>query len=253
MLADGLLAGLLCVLSIRSLLPARPLSLPTGASDLGVVLLGTFAFCGGIVLSVRGSLVERGSRWQVDGLLLAGTSSIAALVVLPMLGVGLPATTLVLGVLGLGLLAGAPVLVGADTGWLGRRAGAACVDGVLSVGLWYSLLFVLPPAVGAPAPTGGSWGELLGALLLLSGCSGVVRLPLEAYDGRSIGKRLAGLRVVDETGDSPTLGAAVLRNLCRPVDALPVGYLFGVTLLAAVGTDRRLGDVVAGTRVERVR
>jgi uncharacterized RDD family membrane protein YckC len=72
----------------------------------------------------------------------------------------------------------------------------------------------------------------------------------EAATGTTLGKRMVGIRVVDEDGDRATLGASVIRNLLRLVDALffyLVGFLFAVT--SARG--QRLGDRVAHTIVVR--
>ncbi len=67
--------------------------------------------------------------------------------------------------------------------------------------------------------------------------------------GRSPGKQLLGLRVVHEDGTPVGWGAALLRNLLRFVDMLPLGYCCG--LLASLASPRfqRLGDLAAGTLV----
>lgn len=67
--------------------------------------------------------------------------------------------------------------------------------------------------------------------------------------GCSPGKQLCGLRVVHEDGTPVGWGAALLRNLLRFVDMLPLGYCCG--LLASLASPRfqRLGDLAAGTLV----
>lgn len=72
----------------------------------------------------------------------------------------------------------------------------------------------------------------------------------EAATGATLGKRMVGIRVVDEDGDRVTLGSAVIRNLLRLVDALffyLVGFLFAVTS----SRGQRLGDRAAHTIVVR--
>jgi uncharacterized RDD family membrane protein YckC len=72
----------------------------------------------------------------------------------------------------------------------------------------------------------------------------------EAATGATLGKRLVGIRVVAEDGEPVTLGAAVVRNLLRIVDALffyLVGFLFAVTS----SRGQRLGDRAAHTVVVR--
>jgi uncharacterized RDD family membrane protein YckC len=251
MLADGLLAGLLAILLLRSFLPSRPLALPTGASSAGVVLLGVFAFVCGAVLSVRGRLVHRGPSRVIDGLLVLGTVSIASLIAVPVLGVDLPTPTLAVGVLGIGALLGAATLALDDPRLMARRGVAVGLDGVLEFALWYGFLWQVLPLMGVPSPTGGTWTEIVGAVLLLYVSSAVVRVPFETIDGRSLGKRLSGVRVVDETGDSPDFRSVLVRNLVRPVDSLPIGYVIGSVCVAASDGEARIGDVLAGTQVER--
>ncbi len=67
--------------------------------------------------------------------------------------------------------------------------------------------------------------------------------------GRSPGKQLLELCVVHEDGTPVGWGAALLRNLLRFVDMLPLGYACG--LLASLASPRfqRLGDLAAGTLV----
>jgi uncharacterized RDD family membrane protein YckC len=72
----------------------------------------------------------------------------------------------------------------------------------------------------------------------------------ESASGATLGKRIVGIRVVDEDGDHITFGAAVVRNLLRLVDGLffyVVGALFALT--SARG--QRLGDRAAHTVVVR--
>src|SRR5690606_13759230 len=69
------------------------------------------------------------------------------------------------------------------------------------------------------------------------------------FDGQTPGKRALELRVV--SGDGAPVGwlAALVRNLLRTVDMLPVGYGFGLVSSLADPYGRRLGDLVAGTLV----
>jgi uncharacterized RDD family membrane protein YckC len=67
--------------------------------------------------------------------------------------------------------------------------------------------------------------------------------------GATPGKRAAGLRVVMDDGMPVTLQASLLRNLLRVVDFLPLAYAAGVLSMLWRSDFKRLGDVVAGTRV----
>ncbi|HEV8632321.1 MAG TPA: RDD family protein [Thermoanaerobaculia bacterium] len=64
------------------------------------------------------------------------------------------------------------------------------------------------------------------------------------FDGRTLGKRLFGLRVVARDGAAAGNGALLVRNLVRLLDVL-----FGVLLMALDPLSRRLGDRLAGTLV----
>ncbi len=65
--------------------------------------------------------------------------------------------------------------------------------------------------------------------------------------GRSIGKRLAGVRVISLDGAPLSPGQAAIRNLVRVIDFLPLAYTVGAIVMLADSRHRRLGDIVAGT------
>jgi len=71
-------------------------------------------------------------------------------------------------------------------------------------------------------------------------------------NGRSIGKRKMGLRVVGEDGLPLGGRASLVRNLLRAVDILPGSYLVGLVALLASRSGQRLGDLAAGTVVVRL-
>lgn len=67
--------------------------------------------------------------------------------------------------------------------------------------------------------------------------------------GASPGKRAMGLRVVQTSGAPLTWSQAIVRNFLRFVDALPVGYAFGLIACLSGNGFQRLGDMAAGTCV----
>lgn len=71
----------------------------------------------------------------------------------------------------------------------------------------------------------------------------------EYTQGSTPGKQALSLRVVHENGSPLTLGSAMLRNLVRFVDFMPVGYLFGLISCLVSGRFQRLGDLAAGSLV----
>lgn len=72
--------------------------------------------------------------------------------------------------------------------------------------------------------------------------------------GRTPGKMMMGLRVVNANGLPVTWMASIVRNLLRTVDMFPILYGFGLASMLLDADFRRLGDRVAGTLVvhERV-
>ncbi|MCO5736942.1 MULTISPECIES: RDD family protein [Stenotrophomonas maltophilia group] len=71
----------------------------------------------------------------------------------------------------------------------------------------------------------------------------------EALWGRTLGKRVLGLRVLARDGAPVGWMAAITRNLLRTVDMLPFGYALGLISSLFDPHGRRLGDLVAGTVV----
>lgn len=135
---------------------------------------------------------------------------------------------------------------------IGSRSLAAVIDMLLLVGAMLAVLLV----VGILAGFGFTLGRVAPVLLLLGGFvawNGYFILFEGMGRGQTPGKRLAGIRVVMDTGHAVTFGAAVARNLLRVADFLPPPYLIGIVLLAFHPRGKRLGDMVAGTIVARDR
>jgi uncharacterized RDD family membrane protein YckC/uncharacterized membrane protein SpoIIM required for sporulation len=72
------------------------------------------------------------------------------------------------------------------------------------------------------------------------------------WDGRTPGKRRAGIRVIMDTGHPLTVQAALIRNLVRLVDFQPgLSGFVGLLSMILHPHGKRLGDFVAGTIVVR--
>jgi uncharacterized RDD family membrane protein YckC len=137
------------------------------------------------------------------------------------------------------------------TAVVGRRIGAFIVDGVL-----FGIVFVV-----AALATGGGHSGHGRASLHLTGTPFLVYLVAwflyfticESTTGQTLGKRVAGVRVVGADGLKPGLGQAAARNVLRFVDTLPIFYIVGLISIAVTGDGRRqrVGDIAAGTRVVR--
>ena len=69
------------------------------------------------------------------------------------------------------------------------------------------------------------------------------------WSGRTPGKRLAGIRVIKESGRPISAYEAIGRNVLRAIDFFPVGYGLGILVMMLNRHSRRIGDYVAGTIV----
>jgi uncharacterized RDD family membrane protein YckC len=71
------------------------------------------------------------------------------------------------------------------------------------------------------------------------------------WNGRTPGKRVAKIRVIQRSGRSIGLVESMARNLVRYVDQLPFFYAVGVISMFVTRQHQRLGDLAAGTLVVR--
>ena len=71
------------------------------------------------------------------------------------------------------------------------------------------------------------------------------------WEGRTLGKRMFGLRVISADGSPASFTAVLIRNLIRVVDFLPGFYGLGLLAIVLSSRAQRLGDLAAGTRVVR--
>jgi uncharacterized RDD family membrane protein YckC len=66
-------------------------------------------------------------------------------------------------------------------------------------------------------------------------------------DGRTPGKRIAGIRIVTHDGRGAGPLAHFVRNVFRLVDSLPVAYVVGIATTLFTHNNVRFGDLAAGT------
>jgi uncharacterized RDD family membrane protein YckC len=71
------------------------------------------------------------------------------------------------------------------------------------------------------------------------------------WRGRTVGKRALRLRAVQDNGAELLGWQSFVRNVARPLDALPLFNLVGATSIVLDPLSRRLGDRLAGTVVVR--
>jgi uncharacterized RDD family membrane protein YckC len=135
---------------------------------------------------------------------------------------------------------------------IGSRFLALAVDTVLqvllAVGGFLVLSLVQTPAFLRNSLVGVA-GPALAILFSFSVYWGYFAFFEILWSGRTPGKRLAGIRVIKESGRPINALEAIGRNVLRAVDFLPAGYAVGVVCMMLNRHSRRLGDYVAGTIV----
>ncbi len=139
----------------------------------------------------------------------------------------------------------------------GSRAAAALIDlAIIAVGQISIFLLTaqIASAFGGHATTAqrlsGGWFVAFGFLLSFVMLWGYYVLFEAIWDGQSPGKRMLGIRVVQDGGYSVSFGASAARNLLRLFDMQPgIVYAFGFITMMISKSGKRLGDIVAGTVV----
>mgnify|MGYP000167735024 CR=1 FL=1 len=142
---------------------------------------------------------------------------------------------------------------------LGSRFLAAVIDALIQYGVVAALLLVAVPALSLSTLIDEAFETFeftfLSILLLaIALLFFLYKLLFEAiWNGQTIGKRVAGIRVVQANGMPVTFLQVVIRNLLRIIDYLPSYYLIGSVCVLATRRRQRLGDLAAGTVVVRDR
>jgi uncharacterized RDD family membrane protein YckC len=68
-----------------------------------------------------------------------------------------------------------------------------------------------------------------------------------AMQGRTPGKRMAGVRILGRDGGTPSVTALLIRNIFRLIDSLPATYMIGLVTCFMTANRVRIGDMAAGT------
>jgi uncharacterized RDD family membrane protein YckC len=132
---------------------------------------------------------------------------------------------------------------------VGKRCGASLIDLLILT----AVFFAVSAASGGLHTSGstfqanvhGGWAILYGAIVL-----GYYFVGEGYMGGRTVGKALLGLKVVQPDGMPPTPTKAAVRTILRLVDALPLLYLVGFACVLVTGPKaQRIGDMAAGTTV----
>ncbi len=146
-----------------------------------------------------------------------------------------------------------------DIAGIGSRGTAAIVDTLIQA---IALVAIFVALSAATAVLGlsltlsrGGTALFIGlmALAIFIVTSGYFMLWEIVWSGQTPGKRLVGVRVIRENGYPIRPIDAVIRNLVRIVDWLPLFYGVGMLSMLLNQRSRRLGDFASGTIVVRER
>lgn len=139
---------------------------------------------------------------------------------------------------------------------IGSRFIAILVDTLILGGVFLLLFFLaafLLPSLGAIGEKAATWGAGIFALILFLVFWGYFALSEAFNNGRTLGKRVAKIRVIHQSGRGVTFVESLGRNLVRFIDYLPGFYGVGIVAIFLSRRHQRLGDMVAGTLVVRER
>ena len=134
---------------------------------------------------------------------------------------------------------------------LGSRFLGVFYDTLVQVIIYFVLFLISLLALPGMA-TWNNPSKWLAALLILAGFCiywGYFAAFEALWNGQTLGKRQAGIRVIKDSGRPITPFEAIARNLVRVVDAFPGFYAVGAITMILNKRNRRLGDFVAGTVV----
>jgi uncharacterized RDD family membrane protein YckC len=109
------------------------------------------------------------------------------------------------------------------------------------------------PAMHAFNVKSAQWAEAIFIFALFLMNWGYFTLFEAFWNGRTPGKRVARIRVIQRSGRPIGLLESMARNLVRYVDQIPFFYAVGVITMFSTRQHQRLGDLAAGTLVVRDR
>jgi len=138
---------------------------------------------------------------------------------------------------------------------VGSRCLALLLDTLIQISAAIILMLVLGvfhlvSASGAAGlGLGGLWVQAIVYFALFLVFYGYFAFFEAIWNGQTPGKRVAHLRVIQESGRPLQVWQAFARNLMRIVDSIPFCYAVGLASALLSKQNRRLGDFVAGTVV----
>jgi uncharacterized RDD family membrane protein YckC len=139
---------------------------------------------------------------------------------------------------------------------IGSRFIALLVDYLIWGAAFFVLVLlsvVILPGIGAFSKISEQWAVAIVIFIIFLLNWGYFTLFEAFWNGRTPGKRIARIRVIQRSGRAIGLFESMARNLVRYVDQLPFFYAVGVITMFVTRQHQRLGDLAAGTLVVRDR
>jgi uncharacterized RDD family membrane protein YckC len=119
------------------------------------------------------------------------------------------------------------------------------IDAIVSIPVGLASILSNPLGLAFSSSAYSAYSAIAGLLIPLLYFS-----YFEYSSGKTIGKRVMSIRVVDAlSGGSIDFGRALIRTVLRIVDFLPFFYIVGVIVIDTSSKKQRLGDVGANTIV----
>jgi uncharacterized RDD family membrane protein YckC len=142
-----------------------------------------------------------------------------------------------------------------DTATLGSRFIAQLLDLLVLGGALGALTAAFAVLLAALPQLQTLEGALIAVWLVVIFVVVVAYFPVSeaVWSGKTLGKLAMRLRVVDARGGPLSVSQAIVRNLVRLVDFLPLYYAVGAVTMFVNQRGQRLGDLAAGTVVVRER
>jgi uncharacterized RDD family membrane protein YckC len=139
---------------------------------------------------------------------------------------------------------------------IGSRFIALLVDYVIwgiGIGLVMWIFAYFLPSLTAFNRLSAQWAAALYLFLLFLFNWGYFTLFEAFWNGRTPGKRIARIRVIQRSGRAIGLFESMARNFIRYIDQIPFFYAVGAIAIFVTRDHQRLGDLAAGTLVVRDR
>jgi len=139
---------------------------------------------------------------------------------------------------------------------IGSRFIAVLIDTLIwgaGLLLLFLILWAIKPALAAFSGLSYQWTVAIFTIALFALNWGYFTLFEAFWHGRTPGKRVARIRVIQRSGRAIGIFESMARNFIRYVDQIPFFYAVGVIAIFATRQNQRLGDLAAGTLVVRDR